>query len=105
MVVAAEAKAYLSPAADVDVPPGVVTRMSTCPTVELAGVVAVIPVSPTTVKLVAAVPPMVTEVAPVNPVPVMVIAVLVETGPYAGEMAVTMGTVVVAAALTVMVSV
>jgi hypothetical protein len=105
MVVAVEAKVYLSPAADVDVPPGVVTSTSTCPTVKLAGVVAVISVSPTTVKLVAAVPPMVTEVAPVKPVPVMVIAVLVETGPYAGEMAVTTGTVVVAAALTVMVSV
>ena len=106
IVVAAAAKVYLSPAVEVDVPLGVVTRTSTCPTVELAGVVAVISVLLTTVKLVTAVPPMITEVAPVKPVPVMVIAVLVETGPYVGEMAVTTGTVVVAtAALTVMVSV
>lgn len=57
----------------------------------------------TTVKLVTAVPPTVTAVAPVKPVPVMVIAVLVETGPYVGEISVTAGTVVVAAALTVMI--
>ena len=43
--------------------------------------------------LVAAVPPTVTAVAPVKPVPVMVMEVLVETGPYVGEMLVTAGTV------------
>jgi len=103
-VVAAAAKLYLSPVTDEDVPLAVVTRTSTCPMVELAGVVAVISVSLRTVKLVAAVPPKVTAVAPVKPVPVMVIAVLVDTGPYVGETLVTAGTVVVvAAAFTVIV--
>ena len=104
-VVAAAAKLYLSPAADEDIPLGVVTRTSTCPTVELAGVVAVISVSLTTVKLVTAVPPTVTAVAPVKPVPVMVIEVLVETGPYGGETPVTVGTVVVAVKVNAPVSV
>ena len=80
-VVAVAAKVYLSPATDEDVPLGVVTRTSTCSAVEMAGVVAVISVSLTTVKLVTAVPPMVTPVAPVKPVPVMVIEVPVESGP------------------------
>ena len=103
-VVAAAAKLYLSAVTDEDAPLGVVTMTSTCPTVELAGVVAAISVSLTTVKPVAAVPPMVTAVAPVKPVPVMVIAVLVETGPYVGDTPVTAGTVVVvAAAFTVIV--
>jgi hypothetical protein len=91
MVVAVAAKVYLSPAADVEVPLGVVTSTSTVPTVVVAGVVAVIDVLLTTVKLVTAEPPTVTAVAPVKPVPVIVIAVLVETGPYAGETAVTVG--------------
>ena len=95
-VVAVAAKLYSSPASAVDVPLGVVTRTSTCPAVELAGVVAVISVELTTTTLVAAVPPTVTPVAPVKPVPVMVIGVATETGPYVGEMAVTVGTVVVA---------
>jgi hypothetical protein len=103
MVVAVAAKVYLSPATDVDVPLGVVTRTSTCPAVDVAGVVAVISVGLTTTTLVAAVPPTVTPVAPVNPVPVMVMEVPVETGPYVGETLVTAGTVVVTApALTVM---
>lgn len=97
IVVAAAAKLYLSPAASADVPLGVVTRTSTCPTPGLAGVLAVISVSLTTVKLDAAVPPTVTAVVPVKPVPVMVIGVLTETGPYVGDMAVTTGMVVVAA--------
>ncbi len=104
-VVAAAAKLYLSPATDEDTPLGVVTRTSTCPTVELAGVVAVISVSLTTVKLVTAVPPTVTAVAPVKPVPVMVMEVLVETGPYGGETPVTVGTVVVAVKVNAPVSV
>ena len=103
-VVAVAAKVYLSPAIDEDVPLGVVTRTSTCSAVEMAGVVAVISVSLTTVKLVTAVPPTVTAVAPVKPVPVMVIEVPVETGPYVGETLVTDGTVVVVVpALTVIV--
>jgi hypothetical protein len=95
-VVAAAAKLYLSAVTAEDVPLAIVTRTSTCPMVELAGVVAVISVSLTTVKLVAAVPPMVTAVAPVKPVPVMVIVVLVETAPYVGEILVTVGIEVVA---------
>ena len=61
----------------------------------MAGVVAVISESLTTVN-VAAVPPMVTAVAPVKPDPVMVMGVLTDTVPYVGEMAVTIGIVVVA---------
>ncbi|MGA2698178.1 MAG: hypothetical protein ABSE74_00860 [Methanoregula sp.] len=91
MVVAVAAKLYLSPGTGVDVPLGVVTSTSTGPTVVLAGVVAVISVALTTTRLVTAVPPTVAAVAPVKPVPVMVIAVLVETGPYAGETVVTVG--------------
>jgi hypothetical protein len=94
-VVAVLAKLYRSPSTDEDVPLGVVTRTSTCPAVDVAGVVAVISVSLTTVKLVTAVPPTVTAVAPVKPVPVMVIEVPVETGPYVGETPVTVGTEVV----------
>ena len=96
-VVAVAAKVYSSPFKAGEVPPGVVTSTSTCPTVELAGVVAVISVELTTTTLVAAVPPTVTPVAPVKPVPVMVIGVATETGPYIGEMLVTVGTEVVAA--------
>ena len=103
-VVAVSAKVYSSADTEEDVPLGVVTSTSTCPTVELAGVFAVISVELTTVKLVTAVPPTVTAVAPVKPVPVIVIGVFVETGPYVGEMPVTAGTVVVTApALTVIV--
>ena len=103
-VVAAAAKVYSSPATEEDAPLVVVTMTSTCPAVEVAGVVAVISVGLTTTTLVAAAPPTVTPVAPVNPVPVMVMEVPVETGPYVGEMLVTAGTVVVTApALTVMV--
>lgn len=102
MVVADSAKVYSSPATDEDVPLGVVTRTSTCPAVDVAGVVAVISVELTTVKLVTAVPPTVTPVAPVKPVPVIVMGVLVETGPYVGETPVTTGTAV-APAFTVIV--
>ena len=94
-VVAVSAKVYSSADTEEDMPLGVVTSTSTCPTVELAGVFAVISVELTTVKLVTAVPPTVTAVAPVKPVPVIVM-VFVETGPYVGEMPVTAGTVVVA---------
>jgi hypothetical protein len=96
-VVATAAKVYLSAVTSEDVPLGVVTRTLTCPTVELAGVVAVISVELTTTTLVAAVPPTVTPVAPVKPVPVMVIEVAMETVPYVGDTAVTFGMVVVTA--------
>ena len=70
------------------VPPGVVTRTLAVPN-DPAGVVAVIVVALTTVKLVAAAPPIVTSVAPVNPVPVIVTAWLPATGPAAGLIDVT----------------
>ncbi len=101
-VVAVSAKVYSSADTEEDMPLGVVTRTSTCPTVELAGVVAVISVELTTTTLVAAVPPTVTAVAPAKPVPVIVMGVLVETGPYVGETPVTTGTAV-APAFTVIV--
>ena len=69
-------------------PTSVVTTTNTVPTLR-AGVVAVIVVSLTTVKLVAAVALNVTAVAPVNPVPVMVTVWLPATGPVAGLIAVT----------------
>jgi hypothetical protein len=56
-----------------------------------AGVIAVISVSLTTEKLVAAAPPMVTEVAPVKPLPVIVTDVPPVIGPVAGEMPVKIG--------------
>ena len=70
------------------VPPAVVTRTLAVPAVP-AGVVAVIDVALTTVKLVAALPPIVTPVAPMNPVPVIVTAWLPATGPAAGLIDVT----------------
>jgi hypothetical protein len=105
IVVAVAAKLYLSPGTAVDMPSGVVTKTSTCPGVTLAGEVAVISVLLTTEKLFAAVPPKVTPVAPVKFVPVMVIVVPVESGPYVGEMLVTVGApaVVVAPAFTVII--
>src|SRR5208283_1315913 len=101
-VVAVSAKVYSSAETEEDVPLGVVTRTSTCPAVEVVGVFAVISVELTTTTLVAVTPPTVIPVAPVNPVPVMIMAVLVETGPYVGETPVTTGTAV-APAFTVIV--
>jgi hypothetical protein len=72
------------------VPAGVVTATSTVPAA-WAGVVAVIEVALTTVTLVAATPPMVTDVAPVKFVPVMVTAVPPTVGPVVGEIDVTLG--------------
>jgi hypothetical protein len=57
----------------------------------VGGVTAVIEVDETTVKLVAAVPPIVTPVAPVKPVPVMVTDVPPAVVPELGEIAVTVG--------------
>src|SRR5690606_4882314 len=59
------------PSASVSLPPGVVTSTSTIPAT-CGGVVAVIWVGLSTVKLVAGVPPKVSAVAPVRSVPMMV---------------------------------
>ena len=72
------------------VPPGVVTDTFTAPAA-FAGVVAVIDVALTTVKLVAATPPNVTAVAPVKLVPVIVTLVPPATGPEPGLTPVTVG--------------
>ena len=79
---------YWSAAEVAEVPPGVVTVISTVPVP--AGLVAVIEVSLLTVNEVAAVLPNFTEVAPVKPVPV--IATEVPTGPDVGDLPVTVGT-------------
>ena len=56
-----------------------------------AGVIVVISVSLTTVRLVATVLPKVTAVAPVKPVPMMVTAVPPAVVPDVGEMLVNVG--------------
>ena len=77
-------------AADVaDVPPGVVTLMSTAPVP--AGEVAVIEVAEMNEKLVAAVTPNVTAVTPVKFVPVIVTVVPPAVGPAVGEIEVIVG--------------
>jgi hypothetical protein len=78
-----------SAAAVADVPPTVVTVTSTVPVP--AGDVAVIWVAELTVKLVAAVPPMVTPVAPVKLVPVTVTEVPPAVVPELGLIPVTVG--------------
>ena len=70
------------------VPPGAVTLMGEC--AKPLGTTAVICVSESTVKLVAAMAPNVTFVAPVKPVPVTV--TLLPTGPDVGLNAVIVGT-------------
>ena len=72
------------------VPPGVVTVMLATPA-DLAGEVAVIWVSLTTVKLLAGVPPKETSVAPVKPEPVIVTVAPPATDPLVGAMPVTPG--------------
>ena len=72
-----------------DVPPGVVTVTFTVPVP--AGLLAVIVVSLTTVKLVAAVVPKSTAVAPVKPLPVIVTNVPPAAGPAVGLRPVTVG--------------
>ena len=72
-----------------EVPPAVVTPMSTVPVP--AGDVAVIWVAELTVKPVAAVAPNVTAVAPVKLVPVMITVVPPVPGPDVGEIEVTVG--------------
>ena len=70
-------------------PPGVVTVTSTVPLP--AGLVAVIWVSLSTVKLLAAVAPKETPVAPVKPVPVMTTVVPPALDPLDGLILVTVG--------------
>ena len=72
------------------VPPTVATNTLEAPPLP-AGVVAVILVALTTVKLVAGVPPMVTPVAPVKFVPVIVMVVPPAGEPLVGEILVTVG--------------
>ena len=72
-----------------EVPPGLVTRMSTVPAP--AGDVAVIDVDELTVKPVAEVAPKTTAVAVVKPVPVMVIEVPPVDGPTVGDIELTVG--------------
>ena len=72
------------------VPPGVVTSTLAVPA-EPAGAVAVMVVAFTTVRPVAAVPPIVTAVAPVKPVPVIVTVCPPANGPEDGLIAVTVG--------------
>ena len=78
-------------AADVaDVPPAVVTVISTAPAPP-AGEVAVIWVAELTVKAVAAVAPNLTAVAPLRLVPVMITVVPPPVGPALGAIDVTEG--------------
>ena len=71
-------------------PPGAVTVMSTVPAV-WAGLVAVIWVSDTTLKAVAATVPNTTAEAPLNAVPVMVTDVPPPVAPAVGDTPVTVG--------------
>ena len=72
------------------VPPGVVTTTLAAPALP-AGVVAVMVVEFTTVKTVAAVPPIVTAVAPVKLVPVRVTDCAPASGPDVALMDDTVG--------------
>ena len=74
----------------VPVPPGVVTATSKRPAA-CAAVVAVICVALSTVKVVTAVPPMVTAVAPVKLVPVIVTLVPPKVVPDVGLIDTTVG--------------
>jgi hypothetical protein len=89
MLMKVGAAKYVYALVPLPVPPAVVTDTFTAPAA-LAGVVAVIEVLLTTVKLVAAVPPKVTDVAPLKLVPVIVTDVPPEAGP---ELALTLVTV------------
>ena len=71
-------------------PAGVVITMLADPA-GAGGVIVVISVSLTTVRLVATVLPKVTAVAPVKPVPMMVTAVPPAVVPDVGEMLVNVG--------------
>ncbi len=75
-------------------PPPVVTIMPTAPAVVRAGVIQVIVVLFTTLIVVAAKPPNVTEVAPVKFVPVIVTVVPPSVLPDDGEISVIFGGVI-----------
>ncbi|OLP47167.1 hypothetical protein BJF91_10780 [Allorhizobium taibaishanense] len=81
---------YVKLLVSVPEPEDVVTATFFVPAVP-AGVTAVIRVAETTLKLVAACPPIVTAVAPVKAVPVMVIVVPPTVEPVGGVTAVTFG--------------
>ena len=72
-----------------EVPPGVVTVISTVPVP--AGLIAVIEVALLTVYEVAGVLPNLTAVAPVKPVPVIATEVPPAAGPDVGDLPVTVG--------------
>ena len=74
--------------------PSVVTIMSTAPAVARAGVIQVIVVLFTTLIVVAAIPPNVTDVAPIKDVPVIVTLVPPSVLPDDGEMPVMLGGVI-----------
>ena len=76
-------------------PPGVITVTLTVPAP--AGLLAVIVVALTTMTLVAAVAPNLTDVAPVKPVPVIVTRVPPAAGPLVGLRPVTVGAAAIAA--------
>jgi hypothetical protein len=81
----------VNPLDKVQKPPGVVTTTSLAAPVVPVGVTAVIVVELATLKLVTAVPPIVTDVAPVKFVPVIVTLVPPAVGPETGEIAVIVG--------------
>ncbi len=85
-----EAYVYWSAGVVALVPSAVVTTTSTVPTAP-GGLTAVICVSELTVKVVAALPPKVTDVAPASAVPVIVTLVPPATGPTFGFTPVTTG--------------
>jgi len=80
---------YRSAAEVVEVPPGVVTVMSTVPVP--AGLIAVIEVALLTVYEAAEVTPNLTAVAPVKPDPVIATDVPPDTVPVVGTLPVTAG--------------
>ena len=89
-VVIVGAAAYVYPAVFVTDPPGAVRTTSTTPAV-FAGVTQVTDVALTATTEVADVPPKVTADVPVRFVPVIVTAVLPDTGPLAGLTVVIVG--------------
>ena len=90
LTVGAATKVNSSPALVGEVPPGPVTVMSTVPA-GLAGEVAVICVSESTVNEAAGVAPKVTAVAPVKSAPVMTTEVPPAVGPELGTTELTAG--------------
>ena len=83
---------YLSPVTTADVPPAVMTVMSTTPALPDGGVTVIEPAA--SVRMVAGVVPNLTEVAPSRCVPVIVTVGPPVSGPAAGEMPETTGSAV-----------